>query len=251
MLTEIEERYKQIKAIIEHIKFLESDNAKNSFHLKEYKIDLNYKNNFKNILDNKFNKIKFDSKLNNILKSSVFVMFYNIIEYTIMNIIERIHEEMKNEEYSQIKEKIRYVINNYYRKWIQKLSKEELDENIKNLIWNENIKKEFSNFCLEIKKHNENYNHIWNNVKKKQINIFLEEYVLEKPKQDKNTSEEYIDYITNKRNEISHWEYSFYTLSKDINIIEIESKVEITYKYLIELIKNVEQYLEDKAFLDI
>lgn len=246
---EIKIRYNQINQLLEHLKLINSDNP--IFWISD-KVEEDFVWNIISIKNeewdiNRFSitKINYANDIESITKSSMLLIMYNIIEYTIMNLFDKIHLEFKEHDYSSFKEDIQKILWKIFKEWVKRQN--EKDEIINYIDWLldiSDIKKEFSFFIHNRRKEYSYYNYLWWNIKNKSLNNLTKNYLIDNIEKD-----DYLDDIAEIRNSLAHWSHSFVEVWKRMSVTEIEKKVKCTYDYLLALIDWVEVYLNKKLFI--
>lgn len=186
-------------------------------------------------------------ELINILKSNVSLMIYNLIEYTVGNLMDNIYIKIKNE----------------------KLSYTEINDDIKT-IWRKinlkSIKDPSSNHNTIIKKNEELINAIINkatielnykdtisggNLDGEIIKKTFGAHGLHMPTSSKNYRPDILENIKNYRNELAHGSVSFVEAFREKAISDISSYNTIITNFLEELISEVENYIEDEKYKSV
>lgn len=227
-------RKKEIDNFIEVIKFLESKEQEKDdegskfdkfFHC-ENGIDLSYQS------------------LINILKSNVSLMMYNLIEFTVANLMECIYEKIKvnNLSYSDVNNLIK-------RLWTKTILKAANDPN--------------ANFNTFVKKNEEIINKIISNavIELKSRDTLpagnLDGITIKETFENHgiivNTSSLYyrpdiLDSIKEKRNKLAHGTVSFVEALRDDSVSDIANNEEFIANFLEEIIAEVSQYLTNECY---
>lgn len=208
--------------------------------LIDKKAKLSYENNgeTKNDVINK--------DMTHILKANAFIILYNLIESTISNAIEDIHEVFLNEE--------ELCIDTLHEN-ITKIAFKNIDTNtINNTDFSTGS---VSKIILQewLKKHKNdiksNKNSLFSgNVDAKKIREIAEKYGFSS-ETDKNITKNGKSLVTIKqaRNSLSHGSDSFRDRGREISIDELSDiKIE-TCHYLNKILDNIQIYLESRAYL--
>lgn len=194
--------------------------------------------------DNEGQEVLSYQELINILKSNVSLMIYNLIEYTVGNLVDTIYIKIRNE----------------------KLSYTEINDDIKT-IWRKinlkSIKDPSSNHNTIIKKNEELINAIINkatielsyrdtisggNLDGEIIQKTFSEHGLNVTTSSKNYRPDILKNIKNYRNELAHGSVSFVEALREKSISDISGYNTITTGFLEELISEVEKYIKDGKY---
>lgn len=194
--------------------------------------------------DNEGHEVLSYQELINILKSNVSLMIYNLIEYTVGNLMDTIYIKIRNE----------------------RLSYTEINDEIKT-IWRKinlnSIKDPSSNHNTIIKKNEELINAIINkatielnykdtisggNLDGEIIQRTFSEHGLHVKTSSKNYRPDILKNIKNYRNELAHGAVSFVEALREKSISDISSYNTITTSFLDELIYEVEKYIKDEKY---
>lgn len=252
--NEMKFRYSHIKIIIDHIKILSSFN--NTFKIWNEISNEIEKSEFLTIISDEFTKKysieknKYPDELENILKASIFLQMYNLIEYTIMSLFDIIHEEIKNYSYWELKEEIKKIIWITFKEWIKSTRNDQLITYISQLINIVDIKKEISFFIHSQRKKYSHYNYLWWNINKENFNKIREDYLINEITITDELDDVHFDNITDQRNLLAHWSKSFFEVWATYSLEEIENKLNCTFNYLNALVDWVELYLKNKDFIE-
>lgn len=179
-----------------------------------------------------------DDSLFKILKSNLILMLYNLVESSISNAIEEIHNNihLKSASFNDLKTELKSLIINY----IKNVNSEEFVKNINNIA-TDIIKHSFN---TEAKK-----KLFSGNIDGKKIRILSSKYGF-----DSNTGSTKVGYgdclrtIKDKRNDLAHGTYSFTEVGKDYSIQDLTSMKDETINYIESILGNIEQYLLNDKF---
>jgi hypothetical protein len=204
--------------------------VKNTFEERKTEIEIYF-----NFLSN-YNPANADDNLFKILKSNLLVMLYNLIESSISNAIEEIH-------------------NNIYS---NSISFNALKEQIKELIIN-NTKKvnpsefvsQINNIATDIVKYTFKKDELFSgNVDSRKINKLSEQYGFNSnTNYDKTKHGSHLVTIKGKRNDLAHGIFSFTEVGKEYTIQNLEVMTNTTTCYVSEILDNIESYLLNKEYL--
>jgi len=199
----------------------------------------------------------------NSIKSSLILMLYNLIEYSIKNIVELIELEFEKEDFIDFTEDFQSIFLKTFWIYLDELDfltikkiisqtdfiSNILDNSIKYWYKNENLT---LNSKCKIRLKNSDWQIIWisGNIDYNKIyNIgkFLDLKVNYTNKVNANI--DILESIKRKRNELSHWSLSFNALWKDIWTNDLMELRDETDKFLKWFFQRVEDYLIDKPYL--
>lgn len=194
-----------------------------------------------------------NNTLVNILKSSIVLMTYNLIEYVFQEIFDRIYNQLEMHDFNKLKFQIQEQISNHfyrYKKdctdshkqvWLisDLLNCTNLNQDI-NKLWYEQVAKKI---------HNKNIS--WN-VNGKNIQIFLQKYHIDWLQCfNHNDNKALFDDIVNKRNMLAHWTASFEQCTKDITLVDLTKNCKQIKRLIDQLLGTLSDYLVNKKFLNL
>lgn len=182
--------------------------------------------------------------MTNILKSNVALMMYNLIEFTVANLMECIYDRIKLNNLSYLD------VNSLIKKlWTKTILKAVNDPN--------------ANFNTFIKKNEEIINKIIGNtvielrardtLPAGNLDGITIKETFEKHGVSVNTSSsnyrpDILDSIKEKRNNLAHGTVSFVEALRDVGILDIEKNEKFIANFLEEIINNVSQYLANESY---
>ncbi|MDO4229615.1 MAG: MAE_28990/MAE_18760 family HEPN-like nuclease [Capnocytophaga sp.] len=207
--------------------------------LKEYEDKIRDIEIYYNYLkDNEFNM---SVEVSKILKANMFLMLYNLIESTVNNSLEAIHNAINNEKlnFEQCIDEIKALWVEYKH---QKFEQKKSSEIIKSIY---QIKSEI--ISIDYKKFQEKkLNGISGNLDAKKIreNINPKYSISE----NKRVEGKKLVEIKNKRNSLAHGEVSFSTLGQRYSIKDLEKYYKECKLFLKEYLSNVEKYIKNKKY---
>lgn len=195
---------------------------------------------------NKKRKINYQSLIN-ILKSSFSLMLYNIIEFTIANLVDSIYDEIRsrNLSYVQVNESIKSLWreaifqsakdpNASYNTFLKK-NKEIID-----LILNKKLLEIDSKTTLPA-----------GNLDLAKISSVMESHGIEMKIKKQNYRPDVFLTIKKQRNDLAHGTVSFEEASRIYTISDIEKNEKVIIGLLNELIKQVKDYLVTRKYLSV
>lgn len=171
-----------------------------------------------------------------ILKSNLLIMLYNMIESSISNAIEEIHNDI----------------------YVNSVSFDSLKEKIKSLIINntkrvnpDNFVSKINDIATDIVKHTFKKDELFSgNVDSKKIRKLSGQYGFKSDTDYDRTKHGY-DLVTikDKRNDLAHGVFSFTEVGKEYTIHDLEEMKDKTINYISEIIDNIDVYLLNKGYL--
>ena len=179
-----------------------------------------------------------DDSLFKILKSNLILMLYNLVESSISNAIEEIHNDihLKSASFNDLKTELKSLIINY----IKNVNSKKFVENI-NDIATDIIKHSFN---TEVKK-----KLFSGNIDSKKIKEFSDKYGFDSNTDLTKTGQgNWLITIKDKRNDLAHGTYSFTEVGKDYSIQDLTSMKDKTINYIESILDNIEQYLLNDKF---
>jgi MAE_28990/MAE_18760-like HEPN len=179
---------------------------------------------------------KIDSELDKSLKSTGFLLLYNLIESTMRNAIQSIFDEISNKgvSFDQLRLEIKKII-------LQNLNKRDVDK----------VLEEITIISLDMIKYGFNRDRLFSgNVDAREIKIIAKVYGFSAIT-DKDTRDG-IDLVSIKknRNDLAHGVMSFKEVGQNTsaeNLVEISDRV---IKYLRKILENIDEYLVNQQYLD-
>jgi hypothetical protein len=205
--------------------------AKNTFNQRKTEIEEYFK------FLNEYQPANADDNLFKILKSNLLIMLYNLIESSISNAIEEIHNNIYSNSisFNLLKEKIKsLVINNTKR------------------VNSDKFVAKITDIATDIIKHTFKREELFNgNVDSRKIKKLSEQYGFNSNTDYARTKHgSYLVTIKDKRNDLAHGIYSFTEVGKEYAIQDLEDMTNTTICYISEIIENIENYLINKEYCE-
>lgn len=178
-----------------------------------------------------------DDELNKILKSNLLLMLYNLIESSLSNAIEEIHNQIyrNGANFDELKKELKSKLLKYLKKDI---NPEKFLESI-NFLSIDMVK-----FCYDKKKL------FSGNIDHKLVKELSSEYGFNYDTDYEKTKHgSCLVTIKGKRNDLAHGVYSFSEVGKDYTLEDLEKMKDETISYLHEIVQNIERYLNEKEYL--
>lgn len=178
-----------------------------------------------------------DKELSKILRSNLILMLYNLVESTIANAIEAIHNDIhtKNISFDSLNLALQKVL-------IQQL---------KNNINPDSFVRDINNLALDVVKKCFQKRKISNgNIDNIAISKLAKDYgfdfhtTYEKTKHGKCLEE-----IRGRRNDLAHGTFSFTEIGKEYTIEDLGAKKYETINYLAEILSNIDHYLIKRQYI--
>lgn len=175
--------------------------------------------------------------LNKILKSNLLLMLYNLIESSMGNAVQEIHNEIYNRKVSFD------TLNTDLKKRLIKYLKNNLNP--------DQFVKGVNNIALDIIKQCFDKQKLFNgNIDSKKIQELSKNYGFSSDTDYKQTHYgSCLVYIKGRRNDLAHGTYSFTEVGKEYSLGDLELMKKETINYLSEIIKNIERYLKNKEYM--
>jgi hypothetical protein len=204
--------------------------VKNTFTQRKKEIDEYF------IFLNSYRPVNADDNLFKILKSNLLIMLYNLIESSISNAIEEIHNNIYSNSvsFNSLKGRIKsLIINNTKRvnpdKFVLKIN----------------------DIATDIVKHTFKKDELFSgNVDSKKIRKLSEQYGFNSDTDyDKTKHGYHLVSIKDKRNDLAHGVFSFTEVGKEYTIQDLEEMKDKTLNYISEILDNIECFLLKKEYL--
>ncbi|MDE7432415.1 MAG: hypothetical protein K2N34_10960 [Lachnospiraceae bacterium] len=178
--------------------------------------------------------LKIDDELSKILKANSFILLYNLIESTITNSIKAIVHSVEDEKltYEQLSENIKHL-------WIRQSVKGIKDNHYAakvHQISESIVKKELltlSHECVNIS----------GNIDAQEIRNIAKQFGWVESKNGRE-----LVTIKNKRNHLAHGEFSFADVGKDYTMQDIIRIKDNALKFLEDVLSNVNNFLQAKGY---
>ena len=227
----------------------------NEYHVRVSEIE-KYFDLINNIIE-KEAKLQFpDSRVQRVepilaatLKSSAMLLLYNLVESTVTNSLESIHDEIcsANIKYETASDEIRKIFVDYYYKNIKdgKFPQEGITDNILlfvNFLLNEN------SFQIDYSKYTKykTGSSFSGNIDEKMIMQLALKYGFKHTPKGRYKE---INTIKNRRNKLAHGELSFAECGRDVTTQRLNVIKKKTIECLDELLNNIQEYIRNKQFI--
>jgi hypothetical protein len=178
-----------------------------------------------------------DDNLFKILKSNLLVMLYNLIESSISNAIEEIHNNIYSNSisFNLLKEKIKTLI----------------ITNVKRVNSDKFVAK-ITDIATDIIRHTFKREELFNgNVDSRKIKKLSEQYGFNSYTDYERTKHgTHLVTIKDKRNDLAHGIYSFTEVGKEYTVQDLEDMKDKTINYISDILDNIELYLNNKEYCE-
>lgn len=181
-----------------------------------------------------------NQELFKILKANSFLMLYNLIESTVRNALEEIHNNINSENVSYIDS-----VDELKAIWIEFQYKKFKEKSSKMIISNLNtISLDTINVLYADYIKNKS-NDISGNLDRRKIEELAEKYKFDKNKRVSGTE---LYTVKIRRNSLAHGEISFTEVGKAYNFNDLNKIKRVTFLYLKEMLFCMESYLIKKQY---
>lgn len=180
-----------------------------------------------------------DKELNKILRSNLILMLYNLVESSISNAIEEIHNNMH--------------VNNTTFDSLNTELKKVLIKQLKNNINPYDFVISINNLAIDIVKRCFQKRKISNgNIDNKTISKLGREYGFDVNTTYATTKNgKCLGEIRGRRNDLAHGTFSFTEIGKEYTIEDLERMKDETVNYLTEILSNINTYLTNQQYKQI
>lgn len=180
-----------------------------------------------------------DKELSKILRSNLILMLYNLVESTIANAIEAIHNDIhtKNISFDSLNRELQKV----------------LIRQLKNNINPDNFVQNINNLALDVVKKCFQKRKISNgNIDNTTISKLAKDYGFDyHTTYDKTKHGKCLEEIRGRRNDLAHGTFSFTEIGKEYTIEDLGTKKYETINYLAEILGNIDSYLTQCQYIKI
>lgn len=175
--------------------------------------------------------------LNKILKSNLLLMLYNLIESSMANAVEEIHNEIhvKTVSFNTLKTEL----------------KKRLIKYLKNNLNPDQFVASVNDIALDIIKQCFDKQKLFNgNIDSRKIQELSQNYGFSSNTDYNQTKHgSCLVTIKGRRNDLAHGTFSFTEVGKEYSIGDLEKMKNETINYLSEIINNIEQYLNNQDYI--
>lgn len=177
--------------------------------------------------------------LNKILKSNLLLMLYNLIESSMGNAVEEIHNEIH----------VKTVSFNILKTDLKK----RLIKYLKNNLNPDQFVASVNDIALDIIKQCFDKQKLFNgNIDSRKIRELSENYGFSSNTNYNQTKHgNCLVTIKGRRNDLAHGTFSFTEVGKEYSIGDLEKMKNETIHYLAEIINNIEQYLNNQEYIQV
>ena len=180
-----------------------------------------------------------DKELSKILRSNLLLMLYNLVESTVANAIEAIHNDIhaKSVSFDSLNQELQKV----------------LIKQLKNNISPHDFVLSINSLALDVVKKCFQKKKISNgNIDNTTINKLAREYGFNfNTTYDRTKHGKCLEEIRGRRNDLAHGTFSFTEIGKEYTIEDLEKKKDETINYLSEILDNIDIYLTDQSYIRV
>ena len=182
---------------------------------------------------------KIQSQFKIILISNAFLILYNLIESTVRNSIIEIYTKIKDDEvsYEGLSEHLKKI-------WIKQITDNLKEDNYRQTTLHDHVfdlaKNILNKEIIILSKKNLDFS---GNLDAQKIRDFANKIGFNISPDGRNLVE-----IKNKRNRLAHGEQTFYEVGKDFSVNQLCTFKDETFKYLSDVIENIEMFILDKKY---
>lgn len=185
----------------------------------------------------------------NVLKSTLYMMVYNLIEWIINLSFDELYKVVKQESFPNLTENFQKIIwDNFCSKIEKTEAKKRIPHIIEKIIFSWDIKKEINCIGYNRLKDMKHGNFFWWNVDNKTIKSVLEAHSIKTPHQTKTAKVKYFKWIKDHRNSLSHGESSFGNEAKIKTINEIELEIKSSINFVRLVVKEIQDFLDNRRY---
>ena len=182
-----------------------------------------------------YKPVNADDDLFKILKSNLLIMLYNLIESSISNAIEAIHNDifLNTISFNSLKKTIKFLI-------IRNVSRVKPGKFVERI----------NDIALDIVKHTFNKKELLSgNVDRSIINELGDKYGFSSNTNYANTKHgNHLVVVKNKRNDLAHGIFSFSEVGREFTISDLEDIKKTTICYISEILNNIDSYLQNREY---
>lgn len=207
----------------------------------------------------KIEKEKEDLLVINSIKSGLIIMLYNIIEYFITELIKIIEDDFKKNKYKDFTDEFKSIFLSSFVKHFYNITNEKVLSRLQNsendffdlenliLYWYSEL--EINTKCIiKNKTKKKNWKWISWNIDYEAIKT-ISDFFWFNFNIKNNNDKDFLKDIRNYRNELSHWNKSFNNLWQDLQTEQIIQYKDKLNKISKKIIKEIDNYLEEKPYL--
>lgn len=180
-----------------------------------------------------------NDNLNKILKSNLLLMLYNLIESSISNAVEEIHNEIYSRtiSFNTLKIELRTRLIKY----------------LKNYLKPDKFVSDINDIALDLVKQCFDKQKLFNgNIDSRKIKELGINYGFSSNTNYSRTKNgNCLLIIKGRRNDLAHGTFSFTEVGKDYSLVDLEKMKNETINYLSEIINNIEHYLNHQEYIHV
>lgn len=173
-----------------------------------------------------------------ILKSSLMIVLYNVVESTLTSVLSRLHEEFSKRTYDELSSPIKLL---YVRYYFYSRSEKNCAENLVNILGGNAPFPSFADYSSRVTLFS-------GNVDAKKITEILKLYGMQKL-QATTESRNKLLMVKNKRNKLAHGEDSFRESCRGLTLNEIREITDAVILIMKEILDLAQAYLDGETYL--
>ena len=223
---DFQERKNEIVNILSYLKYMEKERSTNDSIEKNMEVG-----------DVDFNKLQ------KTIKASILLMLYNLVESTLTNCLNEIHDAITESTipYNKLNNSIQTLFLAYHIESMKKTrGRDDQASIMRDLIF---LLKEEGNISITYQELNSVYGLYSGNLDGKKVQSVLRRYGVEVSLHTQPLAE-----IRFLRNKLTHGELSFEDVGKDIHLGQIDDYVDKTIKHMEDVIRCVETFIQAKDY---
>lgn len=223
---DFQERKNEIVNILSYLKYMEKERSTNDSIEKNMEVG-----------DVDFNKLQ------KTIKASILLMLYNLVESTLTNCLNEIHDVITESTipYNKLNNSIQTLFLAYHIESMKKKGGRDDQASImRDLIF---LLKEERNISITYQELNSVYGLYSGNLDGKKVQSVLRRYGVEV-----SLHTQPLETIKSLRNKLTHGELSFEDVGKDAHLGQIDDYVDKTIKHMEDVIRCVETFIQAKDY---
>ena len=183
-----------------------------------------------------------------ILKSTTYMMSYNLIEWVMNLAFDELYNVLKNENFTNLKKEFQQLVWENFCDKLSSMQKDKVIQTINKIIFSSNIKCDINTHWYDRFKDMRYWNFVWWNIDQEVIKTIFKKHQIAMPKQTPNSKCYYLKTIKHNRNSLAHGEKSFWSLTQSETIRDIESNINISINFVRSLIETIEKFLDERGY---
>lgn len=183
-----------------------------------------------------------------ILKSTTYIMSYNLIEWVMNLAFDELYNVLKNENFTNLKKEFQQLVWENFCDKLSSIWKDKVIQIINKIIFSSNIKYDINTHWYDRLKDMRYWNFVWWNIDQDVIKEIFTRHQITLPRQTNNSQCHYLKTIKHNRNLLAHGEISFWSLTQSETIRDIENNVNVSINFVKSLIEAIEKFLDDRGY---